>query len=110
MFANFTCDVWQLHWGTQKQALDSIQPLPREELVIDEVVCDGVNGEARKRVYLQFARNVATMRDDGVDGDEQVSRYLFVRHTLNETDDNLFLALRDGFRTFCVPDHAGDAS
>ena len=46
---------------------------------------------------LQFPCDVAPMRDDGVDRDEEVVGNFLVGHSLNEADDDFFLTLAEGF-------------
>ena len=44
--------------------------LRRETTLVYEVVGNGVDGEASKRMDLQLADDIAAMGDDGVDGNE----------------------------------------
>ena len=84
-------------------------PCRREAAAVYQVVCDGIDGESGQRVYLQLAHDVAPVGGDGVDGDEEVAGYLFVRHALDEAHDDFLLALGDGLAAFYLANHAGDA-
>ena len=60
-------------------------------------------------MYLQFPGDVAAVSDDGVDGDEEVVGNLLVRHSLHETDDDVFLAFGDGVFPFDALYHVREA-
>lgn len=80
-----------------------------ENLLVDEVIGDGVDGESGKGVNLELADDVASVGHDGIDGDEQVAGNLLVGHTLYEAHNNLLLALGDDFGAVRLLNHARDA-
>ena len=75
----------------------------------DETVRYGVDGQAGKRVNLEFADDVTAVGVDCVDRYEQLSCNLLVRHALDQTNDDFLLAFGDGFLILSVANHAGDA-
>ena len=80
-----------------------------EDFFVDEVVGDGVDGEAGEGVDLELADDVASVGHDCIDGDEQVAGNLLVGHTLYEAHNNLLLALGDDFGAVRLLNHARDA-
>lgn len=51
---------------------------------IYEIVHDGIDGEAGRRVYLQLTGDVATMGNDRIHRYTKVIGYLLVRHALHQ--------------------------
>ena len=70
-------------------------PLKVHARDIYEIVHDGIDGEASRRMDLEFAGNVATVGDDGVGGNAQVVGNLLVGHSLHEADDDVLLAVAE---------------
>ena len=68
--------------GKQKRLIMLIH---EQNLLVDKIVGDGVDGETGKRVYLEFAYDVAAMSHNSIDGNEEFVGYFLVRHSLNET-------------------------
>ena len=79
---------------------------------IHKVVDNGVDGEAGGRVDLEFAGDVATMGNDGIDGDAEMVGNLFVRHALHQSDNYIFLAVGKGLVAVhaVFEHHVGDIS
>ena len=71
--------------------------LSKYDVSVNKVVCYGVKREACKRMDLEFSRDIPSVSNNGVYGDEKVGGDLFVAHSLHETDNNLFLSLGESF-------------
>ena len=71
--------------------------LSKYDVSVNKVVCYGVESKSGERMDLQFPRDIPSVCDNGVYGDEQVRSNLFVAHSLHETDNNLFLSLGESF-------------
>ena len=65
--------------------------LSENDISVNKVVCNGVERESGKRMDLQFPRDIPSVCDNGVYGDEQVRSNLFVAHSLHKTHDNFSL-------------------
>lgn len=66
-------------------------------LQFHQLVHDGVDGEACRGMYLEFAGDVAPVGDDGVDGEVQFVGNGLVSHALHHAGDNLLFALAKRF-------------
>ena len=77
---------------------------------VDKAVDDGVDGEARRRMNLKLAGYIATMGDDGINRDAETVGYLLVEQSLNNTDDDIFLAVGECLAIIlpALEDHSGD--
>ena len=58
----------------------------------DQFVDDRIDGQARRRMYLQFGRNIAPVRDDRMRRNKQALGDLLVGQTLHHPDDNFLFA------------------
>ena len=65
-------------------------------LQLDELVHDRIDRQTTGAVDLELLRDVASVGDDGVGREVELSRYLLVRHALDDADDDLTFAWREG--------------
>lgn len=66
--------------------------LSKYDVSVNKVVCYGVESKSGERMDLQFPRDIPSVCDNGVYGDEQMRGNLFVAHSLHKTHDDFSLA------------------
>ena len=69
---------------------------------LDQAVNYGIYGQAGRRVYVQFLGYVATVRHDGIHGDEHVLGNLLVGKALHHLHNNLLLTIGQAVGGFCT--------
>ena len=65
-------------------------------LQLDELIHDRIDRQTTGAMDLELLRDVASVGDDGVGREVELSRYLLVRHALDDADDDLAFAWREG--------------
>lgn len=65
-------------------------------LQLDELIHDRIDRQTTGTVDLELLRDVASVGDDGVGREVELSRDLLVRHTLDDADDDLAFARCEG--------------
>ena len=63
---------------------------------LDELVHDRIDRQTTGAVDLELLRDVASVGDDGVGREIELPRDLLVRHALDDADDDLSFAWREG--------------
>ena len=63
---------------------------------VDELVRDGVDGKCDGGVDVEFASDVASVSEDGVDGDVQLVGYFLIGEAAYYAADYLLLAFGEG--------------
>lgn len=64
---------------------------------VNQIVHDGINCQARRRMNLKFSGNVSTMGNHRVDGDIKVIGNLLVGHSLNQSHYHIFFSIAQLF-------------
>lgn len=65
-------------------------------LQLDELIHDRIDRQTTGTVDLELLRDVASVGDDGVGREIELPRDLLVRHALDDADDDLAFAWREG--------------
>ena len=65
-------------------------------LQLDELIHDRIDRQTAGAVDLELLRDVASVGDDGVGREVELPRDLFVRHALDDADDDLAFARSEG--------------
>ena len=75
-----------------------------------QLVDNGIDGQACRRMDLQLLGDIAAVGDDRVGGDAQMVGYLLVGHSLHQRHDDITLTLAQRVVLTLVFHHAGDGA
>ena len=76
--------------------------VPKEKLEfhsgnVNQIVHDGINCQACRRMNLKLSGDISAVSDYRVDRYKKMIRYLLVGHTLNQSHDHIFLSVAQLF-------------